>query len=134
MIEDIAQILHENGLFYLSTTDGQAGRVRPFGFVMVYEGKLYFTTSKQKELYQQLGAYPHCEICSCNAQGQFTRVRGKAVFDERKEVKTKVFEAMPDLLGLYQGGVDNPDMTTFYLEAPSAVRMNLQGKSEKINV
>ena len=44
----VLDYLKESGVFYLSTMDGNQPRVRPFGAVCEFEGKLYFITAKTK--------------------------------------------------------------------------------------
>ena len=39
-IEKVCAFLEECGTYYLATVDGDQPRVRPFGTVLVYEGKL----------------------------------------------------------------------------------------------
>ena len=41
----VLDYLKESGVFYLSTMDGNQPRVRPFGAVCEFEGKLYFITA-----------------------------------------------------------------------------------------
>ena len=40
-ITDVHDFLKKNKVYYLATVDGDQARVRPFGTVMLYEGKLY---------------------------------------------------------------------------------------------
>jgi uncharacterized pyridoxamine 5'-phosphate oxidase family protein len=133
-MEEVLKILRKNGIFFIATTDGNAARVRPFGFAEIYNGRLYFFTAKSKEVYQQLASHPDCEICSCSPTGQWLRVRGKAVFDDSREIKRKVFEAMPNLLKIYKMGEDDPNAIAFYLDDPEAVLMDMTGKFEKIKI
>ena len=46
----VLDYLKESGVFYLSTMDGNQPRVRPFGAVCEFEGKLYFITAKTKNV------------------------------------------------------------------------------------
>ena len=133
-MDEVLKILQKNGIFFLATTDGTAGRVRPFGFATIFNGRLYFFTGKNKEVYQQLISHPDCEICSCSSTGQWLRVRGKAVFDESREIKKIVFETLPDLLKIYKLGEDDPNAAAFYLENPQAVLMDFTGTFKKIEM
>ena len=133
-MEEILKILKDNRVFFIATTDGTAGRVRTFGFAENYDGRLYFFTGKNKEVYQQILSHPDCEICSCSPTGQWLRVRGKAVFDESREIKKRIFESMPMLLELYKQGEDDPRGAAFYLENPEAVLMDMQGNFRKFDI
>ena len=61
-IEKVCKFLEESGTYYLATVDGDQPRVRPFGTVMVFEGKLYIQTGKVKPVSRQLAANPKAEI------------------------------------------------------------------------
>ena len=63
-IEKVCAFLEECGTYYLATVDGDQPRVRPFGTVLVYEGKLYIQTGKAKPVSRQLAANPKAEICA----------------------------------------------------------------------
>jgi uncharacterized pyridoxamine 5'-phosphate oxidase family protein len=51
--------------FYVATVDGNKPRVRPFGFVMELNEKLYFGHNNSKTSYRQLMENPNIEICAC---------------------------------------------------------------------
>lgn len=57
-MKEILEFLSENPLFYFATVDGDEPKVRPFGFHVEYEGKLYFGIDSQKETFKQLKANP----------------------------------------------------------------------------
>ena len=114
-MKEILQALTENPTFYLATVSPEGPRVRPFGFAMEYEEKLYFITSSDKDVFKQLKANSHVEICSTPKDGMaWMRLKGKAVFDSRKEIIKKAFEAAPVLAQIYQTS-DNPVVSMFYI-------------------
>ena len=41
-IEKVCQFLEACGTYYLATAEGDQPRVRPFGTIMVFEGKLEY--------------------------------------------------------------------------------------------
>ena len=47
-MEEVYEFLKECGTFYIATIDGDQPRVRPFGAVNIFEGKLYIQTGKSK--------------------------------------------------------------------------------------
>ena len=87
-IEKVCKFLEESGTYYLATAEGDQPRVRPFGTVMVYEGKLYIQTGKVKNVSRQLTANPKAEICAFK-DGKWLRVSGELINDDRLEVKRK---------------------------------------------
>ena len=56
------EFLQESGTFYLATTEGDQPRVRPFGAVFEYEGKLYIVTNNTKKCFKQMLENPKVEI------------------------------------------------------------------------
>lgn len=98
------EFLQESGTFYLATTEGDQPRVRPFGAVFEYEGKLYTATNNTKECFKQMLKNPKIEICGVNKKGQWIRVSGEVANDDRREVRVACLEAMPSAKNMY-----NPD-------------------------
>ena len=47
-MQRVADFLKAAGTYYLATMDGDQPRVRPFGTVNVFDGKLYIQTGKVK--------------------------------------------------------------------------------------
>ena len=60
----VHDFLKEVGTYYLATIDGDQPRVRPFGTVNIFEGKLYIQTGKGKSVAKQIAANPKVEICA----------------------------------------------------------------------
>lgn len=113
-MQQILDFLTQNPTFYYATVDGDQPRVRPFGSFMEYEGKLYFGMGDHKESYRQTVANPNFEICTCDKHGQWIRIRGKAVFDERGEVMQAVLEKSPELRNIYNEKTGHR-MANFYV-------------------
>jgi uncharacterized pyridoxamine 5'-phosphate oxidase family protein len=121
-------------VFYLATVDGNQPKVRPFGFVAEYEEKLYFVTNQSKPSYKQLKAQPFFEISAASADGaQWVRISGKAVFDERPELKEFAFKVNPHLKDLY-GAPDSPVLAPFYLSEGVAVFQSMAGESKTVKL
>ena len=49
-MDKVTQFLKEAGVYYLATVDGDQPRVRPFGTVNYFDGKLYIQTGKVKNV------------------------------------------------------------------------------------
>lgn len=130
-MEKILKFLAENPIFYFASVDGDKPRVRPFGFHMEYEGKLYFGMGKHKESYRQVSANPNVEICTASANGSWIRIRGTAVFDERPAVLAKVFETMPQLAKMYNEKTGQ-SLGNFYIKDGEAEIADMKGNFEKI--
>ncbi len=116
-MEKIYQFLKDAGTYYLATMDGDQPRVRPFGTIDLFEGKLYIQTGKKKDVSKQLYANPKAEICAF-MDGKWVRVAGKLIPDERREAKKAMLDAYPNLRGMYSEDDDNT--IVFYFESAKA--------------
>ncbi|AKA67931.1 pyridoxamine 5'-phosphate oxidase family protein [Clostridium scatologenes] len=95
------EFLKESGTFYLATNEGDQPRVRPFGAVFEYEGKLYIVSNNTKKCFKQMIENPKVEISGMNKKGQWIRVTGEVANDDRREVKELALEAVPSLKSMY---------------------------------
>jgi uncharacterized pyridoxamine 5'-phosphate oxidase family protein len=118
-MEKVLAFLKDCKTFFVATVEDGNPKVRPFGFVMQFEGKLYFATGNQKPFFKQILENSNIEICGANEKYEWVRLRGKAVIDSRSVVKQRAFEAAPELAYVYQT-IDNPIFECFYLEDTEA--------------
>jgi len=94
-LEKIIDFIKKHRVFYVATAEGNQSRVRPFGAIRYHNGKIYFTTGKQKAVYRQLEANPKLEICTYG-DGEWLRLTGEAVFEDNDEVRQLMREASPE--------------------------------------
>ncbi len=107
-MEKVYEYLKKCGVYYLATTDGDQPRVRPFGTIDIFEGKLYFQTGKSKPVADQLKANPRIEISGMADQNTWIRLSGKAILDDNNiPAQEHMLEAYPDLKAMYQPGDGN---------------------------
>ena len=111
-MEKVVQFLKEAGTYYLATVDGDQPRVRPFGTAHVFEGKLYIQTGKSKDVSKQLHANPKAEICAFK-DGDWLRVSGKLIEDDRREARQSMLDAYPSLQGMYSADDGNTEVLYF---------------------
>jgi len=109
----VLEFIKANPVFHIATVDGAKARVRPFGFIMKRDNKLYFCTNKTKDVYKQLKKNPDIEI-SDMGNNVWLRIRGRIAFDETREAKAQAFEESPRLLTIYPKGADDETFVTFY--------------------
>lgn len=57
-MDKVLKFLKDAETYYLATVEGDQPRVRPFGTVHVFEGKLYIQTGKVKDVSKQLHQNP----------------------------------------------------------------------------
>ncbi|GBG55640.1 NimC/NimA family protein [Sporomusaceae bacterium FL31] len=129
-MNEVLQFLSENPTFYLATVEGNIPKVRPFGFVMNYQNKLYFCTSNQKDVYKQLKANPHFEVSTVSKTNEWLRLSGKAVFNTTQATQQAALDAAPFLSRMY--GVNDSIFELFYIEDAEATIRNMKGESRTI--
>lgn len=108
-MEEVYEFIKKCGTYYLATVDGDQPRVRPFGTIDLFEGKLYIQTGKKKDCSKQLQKNPKCEIC-CFLDGKWLRVAGKLERDDRREAKKHMLDSYPHLRGMYSEDDDNTEV------------------------
>ena len=111
-MERVVEFLKEAGTYYLATIDGDQARVRPFGTVNVFEGKLYIQTGKVKDVSKQIHINPKVEICAFK-DGEWLRVAGTLVEDDRREARQSMLDAYPQLQGMYSADDGNTEVLYF---------------------
>ena len=126
----VNDFLKQAGVYYLATVEGDQPRVRPFGTVNIFEGKLYIQTGKKKDVAKQIAANPKVEI-SAFKDGKWIRVAGELVEDDRIEAQKSMLDAYPELAGMYQPGDGNTAVYYFknavatissFTEAPVVIK------------
>jgi len=118
-MNEVLNYLKESGVFYLGTVDNGQARVRPFGAIAEFEGKLYIVTSKQKNVYRQMQNNPKIEITSMN-KDTWIRIEAEAISDERREARVKMMEDNKDALSKMYS-VDDQLMEVLYLQKATAM-------------
>jgi len=131
-MNEVLQFLKDNPTFYLATTDGDTPKVRPFGFVMDYEGKLCFCTNNQKDVYKQLKANPKFEISTTSQTGEWLRLKGKAVFITSRESKKAALDAAPSLRKIYSE--DDDIYEIFYADDAEATFYKMGGTPRTVKL
>lgn len=96
----VLDFLKKAEVYYLATVEGDQPRVRPFGTVNEFEGKLYIQTGKVKPTSHQLAANPKAEICAFK-DGAWVRVACELIEDDRYEARRSMLDAYPNLRGMY---------------------------------
>ena len=105
-MERVCNFFKEAGVYYLATVEGDQPRVRPFGTAHIFEGKLYIQTGKVKPVSKQIATNPKVEICAFK-DGEWLRVAGELVNDDRIEAKKSMLDAYENLRGMYNENDDN---------------------------
>ena len=111
-MERVYEFLKECGTYYLATVEGDQPRVRPFGTVNIFDGRLYIQTGRVKPVSKQISQNPKVELCAFNG-GKWLRVSGELVEDDRLEAKKSMLDAYPELRGMYDEKDGNTQVLYF---------------------
>ena len=117
-MDKVLKFLKDAETYYLATVEGDQPRVRPFGTAHVFEGKLYIQTGKVKDVSKQLHQNPKAEICAFK-NGEWLRVSGKLIEDNRNEARQSMLDAYPGLQKMYKA--DDGNTEVFYFENATAI-------------
>lgn len=116
-MQKVYDFLKKCNTYYLATTDGDQPRVRPFGTIDLFDGKLYIQTGKVKDVSKQILKNPKIEICAFDGQ-KWLRVQAIAVEDDRVEARQHMLDGYPELQNMYSATDDNTQV--FYLKDATA--------------
>ena len=121
----VLEFLKNAEVYYLATVEDDQPRVRPFGTVNEFEGKLYIQTGKVKPTSKQLAANPKSEICAFK-DGTWIRVACELVEDDCFEAKKSMLDAYPNLRGMYSE--DDGNTQVFYMQSAVATISSFGGE------
>ena len=127
----VEKFLKDAGTYYLATMDGDQPRVRPFGTIHIFEDKLYIQTGKVKDVSKQIHANPKVEICAF-LNGEWVRVAGTLVEDDRTEARASMLDAYPDLKSMY--AVDDGNTEVFYFKDATATFSSFTKEPETVKL
>ena len=129
-MNEVVKFLTENPVQYLATIgrDGKP-KCRPFMFCFEQDGKLWFCTNSQKDVYQDLQANPAVEVTVSSPAFAWIRLNGRAVFEDNRSVKEGCMNN-PIVKGQYLNA-DNAIFAVFYLENAHALIADFAGNPPK---
>ena len=126
---DVIAFLKKAGTYYLATDDGGQPRVRPFGTINEFEGKLYIQTGKKKSVSMQIHHNPKIEICEF-VDGSWLRIAADAKEDDRREARKSMLDAYPELRNMYDE--DDGNTEVFVLENATAIFSSFTSPDESL--
>ena len=129
-MNEVVKFLEANPVQYIATIgrDGKA-KCRPFMFCFEQEGKLWFCTNNQKDVYKDMQENPYVEVSVSSPEYAWIRLNGKVVFENNMAVKEGCIKN-PIVQGQYQTA-DNPIFEVFYLTDAKAVIADFSGNPPK---
>ena len=128
-MQEVYDFLKKCGTYFLATVDGDQARVRPFGTVVVYNGRLYIQTGKIKSVSKQMSQNPKIEISACEGQN-WIRVTATAVNDDDIAAKRYMLDAYPSLQKRYKAEDENTQV--LYLRDVVATFFTMGGEPRTV--
>ena len=113
----VHDFLKKAEVYYLATVENGQPRVRPFGTIHLFEGKLYIQTGKIKPVSRQLKENPKAEICAFTG-GEWVRITCELYEDDRTEARKSMLDAYPNLRAMYHENDGNTEV--LYLKNATA--------------
>ena len=124
-MQTVHDFLKKARTYYLATIDGDQPRVRPFGTINLFEGRLYIQTGKKKDVAKQIAANPKVEISAFDGK-TWIRIAATLVEDNRTETQESMLEAYPQIRGMY--AVNDGNNVVYYLKNATATFYTFGGK------
>ena len=130
-MNEVVKFLTDNPVQYFATVGlDDKPKVRPFQFMLEQDGKLYYSTSNQKPVYNEIRKQPYVEICVCSPTFTWLRLSGKVVFSKDMNIKKQII-GNHDLLKTIYHTAKNPVFEIFYLDQANAVIADIFGNPPK---
>ena len=127
-MEKVYEFIKKCGTYYLATVDGDQARVRPFGTIDLFEGKLYIQTGKGKDVFRQANG-GKVELCCFDGE-QWLRLAGTLVDDDRVEPKKHMLDNYPMLRRMYDE--NDPNTAVLYFKDAKATFASFTAAPETI--
>ena len=105
-MQRIYDFIKEAGSYFVATVEGDQPRVRPFGTIDLYNGRLGIQTGKVKAFYKQIEKNPKVEICAM-CGGEWIRVEGELYPDDSVDACEHMLASYENLRSLYTPGDGN---------------------------
>ena len=125
-MEEVQRFIKDAGVYYLATIEDNKPKVRPFGTIEIFEGKLYIQTGKNKKVYKQILDNPNVELCTFK-DGRWIRLSGELVSDDRVEAKKDMLDKNPNLRGMYDENDDNT-IVLYFKKAKAVISSFTEGE------
>ncbi len=122
--------LEANPTGVFATQENGKIKTRVFQYLLTEGKKVYFCTSNQKPVYNQIKENEYISFCVHSADySDVTSVNGKAIFVDDLELKNRVLDMYPMIKNIYKSG-NNPEFETFYVDVEEVQTFNFQEGSK----
>jgi uncharacterized pyridoxamine 5'-phosphate oxidase family protein len=128
-MQSVHDFLKKTNTYYLATVENNQPRVRPFGTINLFEGRLYIQTGKKKDVSKQIEINPKVELSACDGE-IWIRVTATLVEDNRVEPQENMLAAYPQLKGMYT--VNDGNSVVYYLKDAVATFYTFGGAPREV--
>ncbi|MDR1014380.1 MAG: pyridoxamine 5'-phosphate oxidase family protein [Coriobacteriales bacterium] len=133
-LQRVADYLTAVPAWFLATSTDDEPHVRPFSFAVAEEGRLWFSTSRGKDVYLELTANPRFELSAWKPGHPWLVVRGKAVFAEPSAALRQAgFEHMAGI-GEAHSSADDGLLVFFSVDEGIARICDIDGTEERFEL
>jgi uncharacterized pyridoxamine 5'-phosphate oxidase family protein len=131
---DFISVLKANPNGVLATQDEKKVKTRVFQYLFNDENKVYFCTSSQKPVFEQLQKNSNVSFCTRTQDFSLVlSVNGKVTFVEDVNLKTRILDENPNIKGIYNTP-DNPVFKVFYINAEEIETFNYSDGAKSYSV
>lgn len=116
-MDKVLKFLKDVETYYLATVEGDQPRVRPFGTAHVLKENFIFKLEKSKMFRNNFIKILKQKFVLLN--GEWLRVSGKLIEDDRNEARQSMLDAYPSLQKMYKA--DDGNTEVFYFENATAI-------------
>ncbi len=139
-MDEIVSYLRRVPAWYLATIDAEDSgqpRVRPFSFAMADAGKLWFCTSRDKDVWRELQAHPKFEASGWKPGECWIVLSGTANLEDDSHVSEAVREAgFKHMVGLGEAheSADDGRLAFFSVEDGIARFCDIDGSERSVRI
>jgi len=128
-MKTVLDFLKKTNTYYLATNEGGQPRVRPFGTINLFEGRLYIQTGKKKDVAKQIAANPKVEISAFDGE-TWIRLSCTLVEDNRAEAQQSMLDAYPSIRSMY--AVNDGNNVVYYMKDATATFYTFAGEPRTV--
>ena len=133
-IETVVDYLSSVPAWYLATCEGDQPHVRPFSFVAGFDGRIWFCTGKEKDVFRELEQNPRLEVSAWKPGSGWLVLQGEAdLTDEVSDLIRRAGFAHMRSLGEAYDGVEDPNLVFFSVRSPRAWIRDIDGSETELD-
>ena len=91
-MKEVVEFLNANSNGSLATVAGNKPCLRPWGFMLEQDGKFWFCTANNKDVFKQLQANPAIAFCATSKEMVTVRLMGEIKFSSDMKMKQTIID------------------------------------------